>query len=81
MGLIGKFYYSIMFTINAWQSSWPLYTTLYTATLPSALTGADLAIFMAAFSYIVDITTPEVKMIIPLKMFLPCLKCRKGLSG
>jgi MFS transporter, PCFT/HCP family, solute carrier family 46, member 3 len=60
VGLVGKIFYSFMVSINAWQTSWPLYTTLYTATLPSAATGADLAIFMACFSYVADITTTEV---------------------
>lgn len=32
---------------------------IYTATLPCALTGADVAIFAAAFSYISDVTTRE----------------------
>ncbi|CAB3377567.1 Hypothetical predicted protein [Cloeon dipterum] len=58
-GLLGKTIYSVMFAVNAWQDSWPLYFSLYTATLPPALTGADLAIFMATFSYVADVTTPE----------------------
>ena len=32
---------------------------LWSASLPSALTGADLAIFAAAFSYLADVTTVE----------------------
>lgn len=32
---------------------------LLSASLPSAVTGADLAIFAAAFSYVADITTVE----------------------
>lgn len=32
---------------------------LYSATFPSVLTGSSLAIFLAAFTYISDITTSE----------------------
>lgn len=39
--------------------TWPLEYVIYTATLPSALTGADVAIFAAAFSYISDVSTRE----------------------
>ncbi|CAG2057635.1 unnamed protein product [Timema podura] len=40
-------------------NTWPLETIIVAASLPSALTGSDLAIFMAAFSYLSDITTPK----------------------
>ncbi|XP_059483676.1 proton-coupled folate transporter [Neocloeon triangulifer] len=59
VGLLGKLFFSIMFAVNAWQSTWPLYTLLWSATLPQAATGADLAIFMAAFSYVADVSSPE----------------------
>nr|CAD7596434.1 unnamed protein product [Timema genevievae] len=59
MGLIGKLFYSIMVIISSTQDTWPLETIIVAASLPSALTGSDLAIFMAAFSYLSDITTPK----------------------
>nr|CAD7256985.1 unnamed protein product [Timema shepardi] len=59
MGLIGKLFYSIMVIISSTQDTWPLETIILAASLPSALTGSDLAIFMAAFSYLSDITTPK----------------------
>jgi hypothetical protein len=36
---------------------------LLSASLPSALTGADLAIFAAVFSYMADVTTVEARTI------------------
>lgn len=38
-------------------ADWPVEYIIYTATFPSALTGADLAIFAGCFSYISDITS------------------------
>lgn len=43
MGLCGKFIYSFMVIINSTQN-WPLEYVIYTATIPSALTGADVAV-------------------------------------
>lgn len=40
-------------------ADWPLQVVLYTATFPAALTGNTLAIFMASFSYVCDISSPE----------------------
>ncbi|XP_046386088.1 proton-coupled folate transporter isoform X2 [Ischnura elegans] len=63
LGLFGKLYYSLMVVVNAaeWSggSSWPLYTIIYSATLPSSITGADVAIFLGCFSYLADITTAK----------------------
>ncbi|KAJ9575642.1 hypothetical protein L9F63_007503 [Diploptera punctata] len=59
MGLVGKLYFSIMIVVNALQESWTLDIVVWSASLPSALTGSDLAIFAAAFSYLADITTVE----------------------
>ncbi|XP_069691547.1 probable peptidoglycan muropeptide transporter SLC46 isoform X2 [Periplaneta americana] len=59
LGLVGKLYYSIMIVVNALQDTWSLYVVLLSASLPSALTGADLAIFAAVFSYLADVTTVE----------------------
>jgi PCFT/HCP family folate transporter-like MFS transporter 1/3 len=59
LGLAGKLYYSTMVIINALQVTWPLETVLLSASLPSAVTGADLAIFAAAFSYVADVSTVE----------------------
>ncbi|KAL5291161.1 SLC46A3 family protein [Megaselia abdita] len=57
MGLSGKFIYSCMMVVNASQKSWPVEYIIYTATIPSALTGADVAIFASCFAYISDIST------------------------
>ncbi|XP_071443127.1 proton-coupled folate transporter-like [Hetaerina americana] len=63
LGLIGKLYYSVMVVVNSSQwiggADWPLYTIIYSATLPSSITGADVAIFLGCFSYLADITTPK----------------------
>lgn len=59
LGLLGKVYYSTMIVLNTTQNTWPVENIIYTATLPSALTGADVAIFAAAFAYISDITTQK----------------------
>ncbi|XP_023703575.1 proton-coupled folate transporter isoform X2 [Cryptotermes secundus] len=61
LGLAGKLYYSLMVVVNALQVTWPLEVVLLSASLPSALTGADLAIFAAVFSYMADITTVEAR--------------------
>lgn len=36
---------------------------IYTATIPSALTGADVAIFASAFAYISDVTSVKDRTI------------------
>ncbi|XP_063696605.1 proton-coupled folate transporter-like [Culicoides brevitarsis] len=59
MGLTGKLVYSLMIVINAYQPNWPLNYVIYTATIPSALLGADVAIFASCFAYIADITTVQ----------------------
>lgn len=57
MGLIGKFIYSSMIVVNSLMTTWPVEFIIYTATIPSAMTGADVAIFASAFSYIADVST------------------------
>ncbi|XP_053957160.1 proton-coupled folate transporter isoform X2 [Anastrepha ludens] len=57
MGLTGKFIYSVMIVVNARMKTWPLEYVIYTATLPAALTGADVAIMASCFAYISDIST------------------------
>lgn len=57
LGLVGKLIYSVMIVVNAKMTNWPVEYIIYTATLPSALTGADVAIFASCFAYISDITT------------------------
>lgn len=57
IGLIGKFIYSAMIVVNTLNPSWPVEYIIYTATIPSAFSGADVAIFASAFSYISDITS------------------------
>ncbi|KAM3968441.1 lysosomal proton-coupled steroid conjugate and bile acid symporter SLC46A3 [Aphomia sociella] len=55
-GLIGKLYFSTILTLNAIKA-WPLEYVIYTAAFPSALTGADLAIFAGCFAYIADVSS------------------------
>lgn len=38
-------------------SAWPVEYIIYTAAFPSALTGADLAIFAGCFAYIADVSS------------------------
>lgn len=57
MGLIGKLYWTAMVIINIYKKDWPLEYIIYTATLPSAITGADIAIFASCFAYISDVST------------------------
>lgn len=59
IGLIGKFVYSSMVVVNTLNPTWPVEYIIYTATIPSAFTGADVAIFACAFSYISDITNAK----------------------
>ncbi|XP_052752477.1 proton-coupled folate transporter isoform X2 [Galleria mellonella] len=55
-GLVGKLYFSATITLNALKA-WPVEYVIYTAAFPSALTGADLAIFAGCFSYLADVTS------------------------
>jgi MFS transporter, PCFT/HCP family, solute carrier family 46, member 3 len=59
LGLLGKFIYSFMIVINTIYVEWPVEYIIYTATIPSAFTGADVAIFANAFAYISDISTEK----------------------
>ncbi|KDR13825.1 Proton-coupled folate transporter [Zootermopsis nevadensis] len=59
LGLVGKLYYSVMIIVNALQDTWSLEVVLLSASLPSSLTGADLAIFAALFTYVADVTTVQ----------------------
>lgn len=61
IGLIGKFYYSVMVVVNCLQENWPVEYIIYTATLPMAFTGADVAIFAAAFTYLVDVSPKKYR--------------------
>ncbi|KAF7281514.1 hypothetical protein GWI33_004594 [Rhynchophorus ferrugineus] len=63
IGLIGKLYYSLMIILNASQSHWPVMYIVYTATLPMTITGADVAVFSAAFSYLTDVSSKENRTI------------------
>ncbi|XP_075216047.1 putative peptidoglycan muropeptide transporter SLC46 isoform X2 [Lycorma delicatula] len=58
LGLAGSLFYAIMIIVNTLQD-WPLEVVLYTATFPSAITGSSLAVFLAAFTYVADITTAK----------------------
>lgn len=57
MGLTGKLLYSVMIIVNTIFTDWPVEYIIYTATIPCAFTGADVAIFANAFSYISDVST------------------------
>ena len=57
LGLCGKFVYSSMIVVNTLNKDWPVENIIYTATIPSVLTGADVAIFASCFAYISDITS------------------------
>lgn len=57
IGLFGKLFYSIMIIVNANQPTWPLNYVVYTATIPMAFTGADVAIFACCFAYISDVSS------------------------
>ncbi|XP_053690728.1 proton-coupled folate transporter [Sabethes cyaneus] len=57
LGLTGKLIYSVMIVVNTRMTSWPVEYIIYTATIPSVLTGADIAIFASCFAYISDVTT------------------------
>ncbi|KAI8041795.1 hypothetical protein M5D96_006064 [Drosophila gunungcola] len=46
-----------------WMPSWPVQNIIFSATLPSALTGADVAIFASCFAYISDISTVQQRTI------------------
>lgn len=59
IGLIGKLIYSSMIVVNAYAKTWPVEYIIYTATLPMAFTGADVAIFATVFSYISDVSSRE----------------------
>lgn len=59
MGLFGKFVYSSMVVVNTLNPTWPVEYIIYTATIPSAFTGADVAVFASAFSYLSDVTTTK----------------------
>ncbi|CAG9761150.1 unnamed protein product [Ceutorhynchus assimilis] len=59
LGLIGKLYYSTMIIVNSLMPTWPVEYIVYTATLPMTITGADVAIFAAAFTYLVDVSSRE----------------------
>lgn len=63
IGLIGKLYFSGMVVFNTLQDTWPVEYIVYTATLPMAFTGADVAIFAAAFTYLVDVSSPKHRTI------------------
>ncbi|GAB0092924.1 proton-coupled folate transporter [Sergentomyia squamirostris] len=62
LGLVGKFYWSVMIIVNSYKD-WPLMTVVYSATIPSALTGADVAIFASAFAYISDVSSVSSRTI------------------
>lgn len=52
-----------MIVINTLYVNWPVEYIIYTATIPSAFTGADVAIFANAFAYISDVSTEKNRTI------------------
>ena len=48
-----------MIIVNTLKPEWPVESIIYTATIPSAFTGADVAIFASVFAYISDVTTVD----------------------
>ncbi|XP_055378626.1 solute carrier family 46 member 3-like [Condylostylus longicornis] len=62
-GLFGKLIYSLMIIVNDNQPTWPLEYVIFTATMPCAFTGADLAIFASCFAYLTDVSTSENRTI------------------
>ncbi|CAH1180344.1 unnamed protein product [Phaedon cochleariae] len=63
IGLGGKLLFSAMMVVNTLMTEWPVEYVIYTATLPSAISGADVAIFAAAFTYLVDVTSQKNRTI------------------
>lgn len=59
LGLIGKLIYSIMIVVNSMMKNWNLNMIVYTASLPMAMLGADIAIFGSCFAYISDISSVQ----------------------
>nr|CAH7748096.1 unnamed protein product [Callosobruchus chinensis] len=59
IGLIGKLYFSAMIVVNTLQRDWPVEYIIYTASAPSAMTGADVAIFAAAYAYLCDVSSAK----------------------
>nr|CAI5846031.1 unnamed protein product [Callosobruchus analis] len=59
IGLAGKLYFSFMIVVNTLQRDWPVEYIIYTASAPSAMTGADVAIFAAAYSYLCDVSSAK----------------------
>ncbi|KAL7012231.1 hypothetical protein ACKWTF_014704 [Chironomus riparius] len=57
LGLIGKLIYSSMIIVNSLMPNWPVENIIYTATIPGAITGGDIAIFASALAFLTDITT------------------------
>lgn len=63
LGLFSKLIYSSMIVVNSLMTSWGINMIIYTASIPSTLFGADVAIFGACFAYISDISTVENRTI------------------
>ncbi|XP_015521676.2 solute carrier family 46 member 3 isoform X1 [Neodiprion lecontei] len=57
IALIGKVIFSFMIVVNSVLDTWTLNMILYTASLPMALLGSDVAIFASCFSYISDVSS------------------------
>lgn len=62
VGLCGKLYFSAMMTLNAVYMHWPLENIIFTAIIPSSITGTDVAIFSSCYSYITDISSAKTRL-------------------
>ncbi|XP_048516162.1 proton-coupled folate transporter [Athalia rosae] len=57
IALIGKLIYSGMIVVNSLMDTWNLNMVVYTASIPSAMLGSDVAIFASCFAYVSDVSS------------------------
>ncbi|XP_031621409.1 thymic stromal cotransporter homolog [Contarinia nasturtii] len=57
IGLTGKLIYVLGILLNIHYEKWPVEYIIFTATIPSAITGVDIVIFASAFAYISDVSS------------------------
>ncbi|XP_048516273.1 proton-coupled folate transporter-like isoform X2 [Athalia rosae] len=57
IALFGKVIYFLMMAVNSVMDSWNLNRIIYTATLPMAMFGSDIAIFASSYSYLTDVSS------------------------
>ncbi|XP_031621647.1 thymic stromal cotransporter homolog [Contarinia nasturtii] len=59
IGLTGKLIYVLGVLLNIYFEKWPVEYIIYTATIPSVITGVDIVIFSCAFAYLSDVSSVE----------------------